>query len=104
MDDRMRPEYFECACYSPDHTFRFTINDVAIETSDDIDLLLEVQLNEYPGFFKRIWVAIRYIFGYKCRYGHWDCAIVRSEDVERLEQVLQTYKQLKEIGVVDVAN
>jgi len=41
------------------------------------------------GFFQRIWIAVRYVFGYECRYGHWDCWSLNIEDAESLKKLLE---------------
>lgn len=55
---------------------------------EDNSVYSTVFLNQYHGFFKRVWVALKYIFGYKCRYGHFDCFIMRPEDAYRLKTIL----------------
>jgi len=75
-------KYFECSCSSPDHTIRF----VYFPEDDTIgtDLYLDVQLNQTYSVFKRIWLAIKYVFGYTKKYGHWDCTIINPEDYDDL--------------------
>lgn len=79
--------YFDCVCHSLDHTIHFQI----YEDEEDIELYLQVQLINYRNIFKRIIVAIKYIFGYKCRYGHWDCWTLRNQDSSRLKSILERY-------------
>lgn len=73
-------EFFECVCTADEH--------------NSIELYTPVFLNQYRGFFGRLWIAVKYLFGYKCKYGHWDCTVLRSEDIDRLMALLQKYKQL----------
>jgi hypothetical protein len=28
--------------------------------------------------------AIKYVFGYECKYGHWDCTSLSKEQIENL--------------------
>lgn len=79
----LKPQYFECACHSAEHTLRFSWDD----SSNCI--YTEVFLHQYCNFFKRILVAVRYIFGYKCRYGHFDCFIMQPEDAARLKALTE---------------
>lgn len=74
----MEVQYYECACFSPEHTLRFVFD------PEDKEIYTEVYLNHYQNFFKRIWIAIKYVFGYQCKYGHFDCFIMRSDDAQRL--------------------
>ena len=79
----MKPQYFECACHSTEHTLRFVWDD------SENTIYTEVFLHQYRNFFKRIWVALRYVFGYKCRYGHWDCFLLNPEDAARLKAMTE---------------
>jgi hypothetical protein len=53
-----------------------------------------VHLNKRP-FFERLKYAIKYIFGYKCRYGAFDEFILNRDDAERLQSVVNYLKQSK---------
>ena len=86
----MKTQYYECACFSSNHTIRFVIDD----DKEDPALYLEVQLIQYRNFFKRIWTAIRYIFGYRSAYGHWDCWSLDERDTEGLINLLQQHQDL----------
>lgn len=74
--------YYECACGSAEHMLRF------IYDQDSNELYMEVQLTQYRNIFKRIWVAIKYIFGYQCRYGHWDCFLLNPDDCDGIKKLL----------------
>jgi hypothetical protein len=77
-------EYFECQCTSPEHTISFT--------DDDNEITISYFLNQYHSIFARIWVAIKYVFGYKCQYGHFDVTILKTEDIPRLIRLLEKVK------------
>jgi hypothetical protein len=83
----MSDDYFECSCHSPEHTLKFTFDDDP----------------EYPAIYvcvflaegkllTRIWNAIKYVLGYKCRYGHFDEFILQREDCDRLVSVVNKFK------------
>lgn len=80
----LKHAYFECACYSPEHMLRFTL-------ADD-ELYAYVFLRPEP-LLARLWKAVKYIFGYQCRYGHFDEFVLRPEDAERLSYLLEKYKE-----------
>lgn len=86
--DSIKTVFLECACYSDEHTLKFTL-DIDPEC---VDFYTSVFLNQTNNFFKRIWVALKYVFGYKCKYGHWDCFLLRKEDTTKLIEMLQEYK------------
>lgn len=75
-------EYFECECGSDEHTLRFILS-----LDDDSEIYSKVFLNDYRSFWQRLVVSIKYLFGYKCKYGHWDCFIMKAEDAQRLSDL-----------------
>lgn len=60
--------YVECDCYSEEHTLRFIIDD-----DKEYPALHTITFMQTGTFFARLWNAIRYICGRKCRYGHFNC-------------------------------
>lgn len=82
----MKTEYLECNCHSPEHTLVFHTYD------DEPMIYMHVFLKPDP-FFKRIWNSIKYIFGYKCKYGHFDEFIMNPDDADKLIEILQRIKK-----------
>lgn len=82
-------EYFECACHSSEHRLTFQLEPG--EKGWPPEMYCEMHLNNYRNIFKRIWVAIKYILGYKCRYGHWDCFIMRYEEAPKMIKLCETF-------------
>lgn len=80
----MKREFFECQCHSDEHTLKF----IADEDEEDPEIFTAVFLHSGP-WYTRVLKGIKYIFGYKCRYGHWDCFIMKPEDSERLINLLK---------------
>ena len=78
----METEFFECACHSDEHTLKFSYD------AEDHQLYTSVYLNQYQNVFRRVWVAIKYVLGYRSKYGHWDCFIMQPQDAERLRSLL----------------
>ncbi len=76
-------EYFECDCGAVEHTLRFVIN------KEDGEIYTEIYLNQHRSWYKRVWVAIKYVFGYTSRYGHWDCWTLHGKDVARLKRMCE---------------
>lgn len=91
IQNETRTEFFECVCGTDEHTLKFKLD---VHDPDDVDLYLSVFLNQYRGFFKRLWISIKYLFGYKCKDGHWDCSMLEVEDADRLIILLRKYKKL----------
>lgn len=96
MNDVEYPKhtYIECECDSSEHTLRFSLfleND-----PKENSLYTEVQLTRTNNIFKRLWLAIKYVCGYQCKYGHWDCCLLSSKDVDKLIDFLQLFKNGKQ--------
>lgn len=88
---KLATHYFDCVCSSPEHTIRF----ILYKNSDDPELWLEVYLNDYRGFFKRLWYGLKYILGFKSRHGAWDIWTIRPADCKRLRDLIDEYEQLE---------
>lgn len=88
----MTTEFFECACFSDEHTLKFSYD------PDENELYTSVYLNQYRSIWRRIWVAIRYVCGYRTKYGHWDCFILRPEDAARLRSLVDRVIQGASVG------
>ena len=88
-------KYFECSCGSPEHRLVITVEDNK-EFGDPPEIYTETYVHNYRNFFKRCWVALKYVFGFKNKYGHFDCFTMQQRDVCELEQVVACYKQLVE--------
>ena len=74
--------YIDCCCASPEHVLRFTWDDEAHE------LYTEVQLIQWRNPFKRLLVAIQYLFGHQSNFGVWDCCIMDMRATEKLHKHL----------------
>lgn len=74
MEDNL---YVECACHSPEHLIKFS----RFKDDEDKEVYLHVFLTN-DGFFKRVIKGLKYIFGYKCRYGHFS-EIVLNETAQK---------------------
>lgn len=77
--------FFECRCGSYEHTLRFVIN------KTDKEIYTSIFLNQWRSWWKRAWVAVRYLFGYKCTYGEWDHWALCLNDVERLRDMCNDF-------------
>jgi len=90
-----------CDCSSPEHhlNFRFLHFDDERYAGDETGAIyVSTFLNTYRGIFKRIWIAIKYIFGYKSKYGEWDEIILNDEKRERLRRYLNKVARIEKKG------
>ena len=69
---------FICECGSYCHQTMFWYN------KEDKQLHFTTHLITYRNFFKRLWIAIRYVFGYKSNYGDWDTFLFKPLDEAKL--------------------
>lgn len=75
---------FICDCHSQEHQVTFWWDD------EEHKLYIQPHLSTYLNIFKRTWIAIRYIFGYKCKYGSWDEVILGDEDLKKLKEFIDS--------------
>jgi hypothetical protein len=87
--------YFDCLCYSNEHTVRFVLDPNAKEDGNYEDRLwLETYLHNYHRWYKRLWIAIKYVFGYRCMYGHFDCTIIKPSQYKKLRELIEHAERL----------
>ena len=94
-------ELFTCQCDSMEHMIVLSTWDWRADgeskffstPEEDVSLQLEVHLPSWPGFWGRLKNAIRYVFGYKCKYGHFDVVSFKYEDVARLKNAISAYER-----------
>lgn len=71
-----------CNCEYPEHQIIIEYDDRYKEIS------FQFHLTTYRNFFKRLWVGLRYAFGYKSRYGNWDCIDIDVRNYGKLKDVV----------------
>lgn len=84
----MKNEILLCECNSSDHQL------IMNHDEEDNTVYCHVHLASRP-FLKRLWYGIKYIFGYKCRYGHWDEFIFNPKDADKMYNVAETLNKMK---------
>ena len=85
----LRKKHIDCTCSSIEHNLRFLYFDDNKDCRDH-DLYIDVYL-ESPSGYKRIWRALKYVFGYKSRYGDFTEIIYDVEKVKELKVFLDEY-------------
>ena len=76
-----------CECSSCEHQMVVSWDD------NDDEVYVHVHLADYKGFWKRLWYGLKYAFGYKSRYGAFDEVILRKEDANNLQKVVDHLKK-----------
>lgn len=85
--------YVECQCDSGDHVIRFVYSPADDKTNFPPDLYMEVQMCQPNGFFRRLWLAVKYLFKKECEYGHWDCTLIAVDEVIKLQKLLEQFEK-----------
>jgi hypothetical protein len=53
------------------------------------EVIISIHLNSYDGFLKRLWIATKYLFGYKSKYGNWDEIIITKDNYGPLKDAME---------------
>lgn len=75
---------FICKCENTEHQIIFSY----IIDDNDREVYMDTYLSPEYNIFKRIWLAIKYIFGYTSKYGHFDEFIFKKEDAKELQKIV----------------
>lgn len=80
-------ELFICECHNVEHQLVFSY------FPEDNEVYMAVHLIPEYNIWKRIWIAIKYIFGYKSIYGHFDEFIFDKSDADKLQKIVDFLKR-----------
>lgn len=83
----MEQEFFICQCNSAEHQLIFSY----FTDGKFGDVYVTVHLVP-DSFWRRIKNAIKYIFGYRSKYGDFDEFIFKKEDANKLQSVVDYLK------------
>lgn len=96
--DGYHEEFFRCICHDIGHCVVFSFWEDDDEKRGVSEMYVEIHLDDCHGFFKRVWYAIRYIFGHKSKYGGaWHTVSLGQKSVSRLKSLLEKYENSKRI-------
>ena len=79
-----------CECSSCEHQLI-----IRYDNNED-EVYVNMHLANYKRFWRRLWHGLKYIFGYKSRYGEFDEVILRKEDADNLQKVVDHLKNNKQ--------
>lgn len=77
----MEEKILICDCSSTEHQIILRYDE------DDNECYASIHLTNLRGFFSRLKYGLKYIFGYKCRYGAWDEFIFKKEHIGKLREL-----------------
>lgn len=75
-------EILICDCNSSEHQI------IIHKDSDENTVYCHIHLVKRR-FWKRFILGIKYIFGYKCKFGHWDEFIFKPEHSQQIQNLLE---------------
>ena len=79
--------FIPCICGHPEHQLQFSIltwNDAPPE------MVIQPFLSSLP-FHKRVWHGIKYIFGYKSKYGHFGEIQISKESAQEIKEYMERF-------------
>jgi hypothetical protein len=91
MNNFAESHHFDCDCSSEEHIFRVT-SENGWDNDYPPEIHISIQLNQYRNLFKRFVTALRYFFGYECKFGHWDVVTLKHDDINRLVVLLHQHR------------
>jgi len=80
---KINSEIIKCPCHSGEHTTEFAY--------DNDMMYFHIRLKSV-GFFKRIGKGLKYIFGYKCKYGEFDTVYIPESKLNDFQQLIHEYR------------
>lgn len=84
----MKPQVILCECSSTDHQMIF----LPFEDDHNKEVFVHVHLPT-QSFRKRLVRGLKYIFGYKSRYGEFDEIILTDKHVPQFEDLINYLKE-----------
>ena len=88
----MKNNLFICECGSMEHQFI-----VSFDQDKDWNKYVYVHIHLNNGsFFRRLKNAVKYLFGYKCKYGCFDEVLLDKPQTKKLNDILDSYHNLME--------
>jgi hypothetical protein len=92
IDNNMenRREILVCECSSVEHQIVFNYDE------ENERVYCSIHLVELP-FWKRLKNGLKYIFGYKCKYGHFDEFVLAKYNIKQLNKVVYFLKNVSKV-------
>jgi hypothetical protein len=116
MDDKEKEcLYFTCECTQKDHMIEFEVEDWSdygydarknpVRHPEDLKLTITPLLNPKRPLYKRVWIALRYIFGRPHRYHwHFDTVQIPATELEPLEKMIRRTLAVAKLRQVNMKN
>jgi len=82
-----------CACHSTEHQMVISYSEDIIDWVRYPEVYLHIHLKQ-KSFWLRVRYAIKYIFGYQCRYGAFDEMIIDKKDINKFRKIVEHLESL----------
>jgi hypothetical protein len=83
--------FLSCECGSAEHTIVIQVFDWGNEMPYNPDFIVNIQAVNYRSFFKRVWAALKYVFGSDLV---WDDVLLDRKDIPKLQAAIDHYNNL----------
>lgn len=80
------PTVIICDCHSSEHQLIFSQSRPYYKNEDN-EIYMHTHLVTYNNWYKRLKYAIKYVFGYKSRYGAWDEVLISKQYAPKLREM-----------------
>jgi hypothetical protein len=85
-----------CDCHSTEHQIVVYYSEDSLSDGTTIpSCYLHVHLNS-QSFWKRLVYGVKYIFGYKSRFGAWDEMILNPDDADKIQEIANYLKHVED--------
>ncbi len=84
-----------CDCNSDEHQYLIYYSEDEYENGTKIPICHIHPHLVRRSFWYRLKYGIKYIFGYKSRYGAWDEFLLNPQDADKLQDVVNYLKKIK---------
>lgn len=88
-------ELFICECKDPSHQFIVR----GYDFKDEKEVYMSIFLSRDHSIFRRIWTAIKYLFGCHFTYEQFGDTIIDLKDTDRIQAIVDYLKELQEENV-----
>lgn len=78
-----KPDIIICDCGSDEHQM------IIHHDTEENSVFVHFHLSKRP-FWRRVVAGFRYIFGYECKYGHWDEIVLNAEHADEFQNLVET--------------
>ena len=89
-------EVLICDCQSDEHQYLIYYSEDEYHNGQKIPTVyIHPHLITYRSFWKRLVYGIKYVFGYKSKYGDWDEFMVSPKDANKIQEIVNYLKNEK---------